>query len=189
VDLKLVITVLEARDEHGIVKVAGGFAVNGDDGQMAEITARGDFFLRDDGVDLLRFFQHLRGKDVRDMVLADDHLHVDAEIVFIAEDFSDASAGALCGGRPLRDFYFDDDVFQVVPGFALGFFAEDPVRGLAGGVFGSGSFVVRRRGRLRSTIFVVSDPRLLATDISTFILAQDPFQNAMDDQIRIAADG
>jgi hypothetical protein len=78
------------------------------------------------------------------MVLADDHLHVNAEVVFIAEDFFDASAGALRGGRPLSDFYFYDDVFQVVPGFALGFLAEDAVGALAGGMFGSGGFSAYR---------------------------------------------
>ena len=93
------------------------------------------------GCDLLRFFQHLRGEDVRDVVLADDHFHIDAEIIFITQDFCDASAGALRGGRPLDDFDFDDDFFQVVPGFLpLGFFAENTVWRLAGGMFGGGSF-------------------------------------------------
>src|SRR6185437_105692 len=139
VDLKLIVAVIEPRDQHGIVKVARGLAVNGHDREVAEVAARGDFLLRDDGVDLLRFFQHLRWENVRDMVLADDHLHVNAEIVFIAENFGDASAGALGGGRPLDDFYFDDDVFQVIPGFALGFFAQDAVWGLAAGIFRSWS--------------------------------------------------
>ena len=121
---------------------------------MAEVAARGDFFLRDDGVDLLRFFQHLRGEDVRDVVLADDHFHVNAEIVFIAENFGDASARALRGGRPLGDFYFDDDVFQVVPGLALGFFAEDAVGRLAGaGMFGGiGGFADRGESRAQAGV-------------------------------------
>src|SRR5262249_9519369 len=97
VDLQLIVAVIEPADEHGIVEVAGGLAVNGDDGQVAEVAAPGGLLVRDDRVDFLGFLQHLHGKDVRDMVFADDHLHVNAEIVFIAEDLSHAAARALRG--------------------------------------------------------------------------------------------
>jgi hypothetical protein len=33
-----------ALDQHGVVEVAGGFAVDGDDGEIAEIAAAGDEF-------------------------------------------------------------------------------------------------------------------------------------------------
>ena len=45
---------------------------------------------------------------MRQAEFADHDFDVDAEIVFAAEDFDDASAGALRGGGPVGDLDVDD---------------------------------------------------------------------------------
>ena len=47
--------------------------------------------------DCAGFGEDLVGKDVRKMVLADDHLDVDAEVVGMAEDLDDLAAGGTVG--------------------------------------------------------------------------------------------
>ena len=68
---------------------------------------------------------------VREMEFANDDFDVDAEVVFAAEDFGDASAGILRGGGPVGDFDVDDYAFEIVPvGVAGGFFAQHAVDGV-----------------------------------------------------------
>jgi len=116
VDLKLIMAAGQAADEDSVIEIAGGLTVNGDDGQRAEVASAGKLLVGNDGADLLRFFQHGLRKDVADVVLADHYFHVDAEVVFIAEDFDDASPGLMSGRGELDDFYFDNDILQVVVG-------------------------------------------------------------------------
>ena len=118
-------------DENGVVEVAGGLAVDGDDGQVAEVAAGGDDF----GVEMsdsAGFGENLVGEDAREMVLADDHLDVDAEVVGMAENFDDLAAGGASGCGPGGDFNVDDETFEiarvVVADGAGGFFAEDAMR-------------------------------------------------------------
>src|SRR5947209_6284613 len=97
-DVKLIISIFEALDQHGIIKVAGGFAVNGDDRKITIINAPRNLARGNDGADGLRLFQRFRRKDMADVVLADDDLHIHAKIIFIAQDFHDPSARVLGGG-------------------------------------------------------------------------------------------
>ena len=60
------------------------------------------------------FGQHLVGEDARELVLADHHLDVDAEVVGIAEDFDDAADGRARGRGPTGDFDIDDEAFEIV---------------------------------------------------------------------------
>src|SRR6185437_761311 len=53
VDLQLIVAAGQSSDENGVVKVASGFAINGDDGEIAEVAATGDFLWGNDGADLL----------------------------------------------------------------------------------------------------------------------------------------
>ena len=88
-------------DEDGVVEVAGGFAVDGDDRQIAEVAAGGDDFGVEMG-DFAGFGEDFVGEDAREMVLADNDLDVDAEVVRMAEDFDDAAAGGAVGvGKPV----------------------------------------------------------------------------------------
>ncbi len=89
----------------------------------------------DDGVELLGFLQHLDGEAVRQVELADHDFDIDAEIVFVAEDFDDTAARIAGGGRPVSDFDFDDHAFEVSEVVTGGFRAEDAISGLFAGRF------------------------------------------------------
>jgi len=61
-------------------------------------------------------------------MLADHDFDVDAEVVFCAENFDDASAWLLRGAGPVGDFYVDDYAFQILPvGVDLCFVTDDSV--------------------------------------------------------------
>ncbi len=63
-------------------------------------------------------------------MLADHDFDVDAEVVFCAENFDDASAWLLRGAGPVGDFYVDDYAFQILPvGVDLCFVTDDSVWG------------------------------------------------------------
>ena len=64
---------------------------------------------------------------MRQVEFADDDLDVDAEVVFVAEDFENAAARALGGGGPFRDLDFDDYVFEVGPFATTRFGTEDAI--------------------------------------------------------------
>ena len=96
-DLELEISVLEAADQDGVVEIAGGFAVDSDDGQVTVVAALVQFARLNDSFDLLGFFQHLCRKAVRQVKLTDHDLDIDAEIVLVAENFDDAASGILRG--------------------------------------------------------------------------------------------
>ena len=101
-------------DEDGVVEVPGGFAVDGDDGEVAEVAAAGDF-LRIEAGDGARAAssQNIVRENVREVVLADDDLDIHAKVAFAAEDFDDAAAGGTGGGGPVGDLDVDDHAFQV----------------------------------------------------------------------------
>ena len=61
-----------------------------------------------------RFGEHVLGKDARQLVLADHHLHVDAEVVGRAEDFDDAADGRARGRGPAGDLDIDDQAFEAL---------------------------------------------------------------------------
>ena len=127
-DLELEGALWTLLNEDGVVEVARGFAVDGDDGQAAEITPAGGFGGIEMG-DGASFLKHTRRKDARELVLADHHLHIDAEVVRMAEDLNDSAHGRPRGGGPGGDFDVDDEAFQIlVIRTGAGFFAEDAVR-------------------------------------------------------------
>ena len=100
-------------DENSIVEVTRGLAIDSDDGQVAEVAAGGDDFGVEMG-DSAGFAEDLVGKDAREMVLADDHLDVDAEVVWMAENFDDLATGGPSRRRPCGDFNVDDETFEIV---------------------------------------------------------------------------
>ena len=127
VDLKLEVAVRHAAHGDGVVEVARGLAVDGDDGQRAIVAAVAKLARRDERLELLRLLQDLDRKAVRQVVLADDDLDIHAEIVLVAEDLDHAPARALGGRRPVGDLDVDDQAFEVVPLAAAGFFAKDAI--------------------------------------------------------------
>src|SRR5579872_1996242 len=131
VDLQLEIIVGQHADQDGVVEIAGSFAIDGNDRQSAEVATAAEFRAWDRRGHLLRFFERGRGKMMREMEFADDDFDVDAEVVFAAEDFDDASAGRLSGRGPVGDLYVDDCAFEVGPVIVAGdFVAEHAVDGL-----------------------------------------------------------
>src|SRR6185437_12682364 len=100
-------------NQHGVIKVAGRFAVDGDDGQMAEVAPRGYFLWvkMSDGEGL---GQHVLREDTWQVVLADDHLNVDAEIFFMAENLDDTASRGAFLLRPMRDLDIDNQALQIV---------------------------------------------------------------------------
>ena len=114
VHLQLVVSVRQAADVDGVIEVAGGLAVDSHDGQAAVVAAPVQLAVRNDVLDRLSLFQHFGGKVVRQVELADDDLHVHAEIVFVAEDLDYAPAGILRGRGPVSDLDIHHHVFQII---------------------------------------------------------------------------
>ena len=130
VDLQFEIAVGESAHGDGIVEVARGLTVDGDDRQGAEVTAEAKFQRRDDGGDVLRLIERCCGKMMRQVKLADDHLNVDAEVVGAAENLNDAAPRILRGRGPVGDFNVNHHAFEVVPiRVASGFIAKHAVDG------------------------------------------------------------
>ena len=124
VDLQFEIVVGEHANEDGVVEIAGGFSVDGDDGKIAEVTAATEFGRGDRCGNALRLFECRCREMVWEMEFADGDFDVDAEVVFAAEDLDDASARVLRGAGPVGDFYVDDYAFEVGPVVVAGrFFA------------------------------------------------------------------
>src|SRR5271167_4291340 len=99
VHLQFEVAVFQLADGDGVVEIAGGDAVDGDDGQIAEITSLLRFARWDDRFRSLSFFENVRRKNVRQMKFSDDDFDVHAEIIFIAQDLDYASAWILgCSG-------------------------------------------------------------------------------------------
>ncbi len=82
VDLQFVVAVFELPDVDGVVEIARGFAVDGDDGKVAVVAAMAQFARWDDVFDGLRFFDYFGREAVGQVKFADHDLDVDAEIVF-----------------------------------------------------------------------------------------------------------
>ena len=75
----------EHADEDGIIEVARGFSVDGDDGQIAKVAATLQFARGMIGSESPALLQDVGGKTVGQMKFADHDFDVDAEIVFAAK--------------------------------------------------------------------------------------------------------
>ena len=118
-----------------------------------------------------RFGQHIFGKDARQLVLADHHLDVDAEVVGRPEDLDDAADGRTRGRGPTGDLDIDDEAFKALPGFrvldaAVCFTTQHAMRRggpAAGGISAPGGMrmgCVMRSSKGRTTLLIVGrDPR------------------------------
>src|SRR5579863_542854 len=128
VNVQFEIIVGQLADEDGVVEVASGFSVDGDDGEVAEVAAVLEFAGRDDRGNRLRFLESGGWKMMREMKFADDDFDVDAEVVFATEDLDNFAACALGGGGPVGEFDVDDYAFEFRPVRVAGsFLAEDSV--------------------------------------------------------------
>ncbi len=103
-----------ALDVDGVVKIARGFAVNGDDGKIAKIAAAvglrgGDGLGRG-----LRLVDHVFREAMRQVVLANHDFDVDAEFVRPAEDFDDAARRGHAAAREARDLHVNHGAIERV---------------------------------------------------------------------------
>jgi hypothetical protein len=112
VDLEVPTAVGAMLDVNGVVEVAGGFAVDGDDGEMAEIFAACAVGVADGNGAVFGVPQDFGGKRVREMVLANDDFGVDAEFAGAAENFDDAADGSLSAASVAEEFDVDDGAFE-----------------------------------------------------------------------------
>ena len=79
-NLKLVAAFSVLADQDGVVEVAGGLSVDGDDGKRAKVSpAGGDVLV--EVRDAAAFGQYCFRKDARELMLANHHFHVDAKII------------------------------------------------------------------------------------------------------------
>jgi hypothetical protein len=104
VNLQLVAAMGQATHIDRVVEIARRFAVDGHDRQRAEITAateRRGIHLLGNGA---RLGQYLLREGVRQMMLADDDLSIDADFTGTAKNFLDASGRRETGLGESRDF-------------------------------------------------------------------------------------
>ena len=113
VHLKEPAAVVAALDVNGVVKVAGGFAVNGDDREFAEIFPASAVVFRNGQGEALGFMQNFVGKGVRKMMFANNDFGIHTEIAGTAEDFDDASGGRSAGARIAEEFDVDDGAIEL----------------------------------------------------------------------------
>src|SRR6266404_444373 len=132
---------------YGVVEIARGFAVYGDDGKVAVVAAVTEFAGVNYVLDGLGFFDHVGREAVGQVKLADHDLDVDSEVASFAEDFHDAATGLLRGAWPVGDFYVYYYAFEILRvGVDCGFFADHPVDRL---LVGARRLHDSRRGRRR----------------------------------------
>jgi len=115
VNLQLEVAIIEMADEDGVIEVTRGFAVNGNDGQIAKVAAASKFRAGDDLRDVLGFFQSRRRKMVRQVKLADHDFYVNPKIVRFAQNLNYAAARALRGRGPISYFCVNHQAFKIVP--------------------------------------------------------------------------
>ena len=128
-DLQRIVAVWKALHPDGIVKVAGGLAIDGYDGQVAEVAPARQLGLWNHLLDRPRLVDHGLRKPVRDVMLADHDFDVDAEIVFMAEDLNDASGRVSSTFRKLEDLDIDDHVVHLFDGLHVNHFRDtDPIQ-------------------------------------------------------------
>src|SRR5580704_10183385 len=101
-------------DVYGVVEVARGFAVDGDDGQMAEIFAALRVGFGDGLRERFGFVRDFGRKNVRQVMLANDDLDVYAEIAGAAENFDDAAGGGCAAARKFQNLDVDDGSVEFV---------------------------------------------------------------------------
>ncbi len=126
VDLQVPTAVSAMLNVNGVVEIARAFAVDGDDGQVAEIFTAGALGLADGLRATLGFVKNVGGEDMREMVLANDDLGVDAEFTRTAENFDDAASRRCASVWIAEQLDVDDGAVEFVeardaPGSNAGF--------------------------------------------------------------------
>ena len=114
-NLQLEIAILEFCNQHGIVKVTRGFAVDGHNRQGTKIAPPMKFAQRNDRGRVLRLLEGASGKVMRQVKLPDGDFNIYAEVILAAEDLDDSSSRILCRRGPVSNFDVDHNTFQIIP--------------------------------------------------------------------------
>ena len=88
---------------YGVIEIARGFAVDGDDIQITEIAPAGKLVREDHRGDGSRLLQNLVGKMMRNVMRADQDLDIDAEVAGHAQDLDDPSNGTIAVFAEIQD--------------------------------------------------------------------------------------
>ena len=110
--------------QHCIIEIFRRLAVDGHNGESAKVPPRCNLLL----IEMrqrARLGQHPVGKDPRQLVLADHHLHIDAEIIRIAQHLNHAPDRRPCRSRPAGDLHIHHQAFQVAALLAFTFWTGD----------------------------------------------------------------
>src|SRR5581483_1982950 len=110
--------------QNSIIEVAGSFAIDGDDGQIAKITS----LCHDLRIEIscgAGLFEHIFRKDMRQVMLTDNDLDIDTKVIFMPQNLNDAATCCTRGRSPFRDLDIDNQAFEVTICLPLGFFAQD----------------------------------------------------------------
>src|SRR6266849_3137842 len=91
VDLQVPAAVGAMLDVDGVVEIARGLSIDGDDRQVAKIFAGGALGFVDGLRATLGFVQNFGGEGMREMMLANDDFSVDTEFAGATEDLNDAA--------------------------------------------------------------------------------------------------
>ena len=113
VNLEEPAAVFTALDVHGVVEVAGGFAVDRDDGKLAKILATGTVGFGDGMSDLIGVVDDFGSKGVRQVMLTDDDFGVHAEVARAAENFGDPSGRSGTTAAVADEFGVDDGSIEL----------------------------------------------------------------------------
>jgi hypothetical protein len=98
--------VLLAKDR--VVEVAGVLAIDGDEGQVAQVDALLLVLLLHLGLELARFLDHRLGPDVRDIVAAQGDVDLHARRHVVADHLDDIALRLEARRRPMGDLDLDE---------------------------------------------------------------------------------
>jgi hypothetical protein len=112
-DLQRVVAVVQPLHPHGIVEIARRLAVDGDDIERPKVLPPGDLVFRNHCADRLRLLDRRHGKPMGDVMLADHHLDVNAEVVRVPEHFNHAPHGVIVILGKLENLAVHDHPVQI----------------------------------------------------------------------------
>lgn len=98
---------------NSVIEISRGLAVDGDDGKFTEILAPCAVSFTDGMSNLLGVVQDLGRKCVRQVMLADDDLRVDAKIPRAAKDFNNAAGRWNARAAVANQFRVDHGAVQL----------------------------------------------------------------------------
>src|ERR1700733_8711396 len=110
--LKLEVPIGQRGHADGVVEIARGFAVNGDDGELAEIAASREFGFCDFLFFVSGFNQNFFGENMRQVMLANDDFDIHADFTRASENFQDASDGRETTFGVALDFHVHDSAIE-----------------------------------------------------------------------------